>query len=94
MKRLNLRHSFALTLLFALIVPILAACGGATTTPPAEAPTPAPAAPRKRAAKPAAPPPAPAKAAPAKKAAPAAKRRSNGEDRACGRQGFPCRLGA
>jgi oligopeptide transport system substrate-binding protein len=52
MKRLNLRHSFALALLFALIVPMLAACGGATTTPPAaatsapaaEAPTAAPAA--------------------------------------------------
>jgi len=42
MKRLNLRHSFALTLLFALIVPILAACGGGTT--PAAAPTAAPAA--------------------------------------------------
>jgi oligopeptide transport system substrate-binding protein len=36
MKRLNLRHSFALALLFALIVPILAACGGTT---PAAAPT-------------------------------------------------------
>jgi oligopeptide transport system substrate-binding protein len=35
MKRLNLRHSFALVLLFALIVPILAACGGGTTTPAA-----------------------------------------------------------
>jgi oligopeptide transport system substrate-binding protein len=44
MKRLNLRHSFALTLLFALIVPILAACGGGTTAPPATAPTAAPAA--------------------------------------------------
>src|SRR6266540_4635716 len=51
MKRLNLRHSFALTLLFALIVPILAACGGGTTAPAApttapaaEAPTAAPAA--------------------------------------------------
>ncbi len=43
MKRLNLRHSFALALLFALIVPILAACGGGTT-PAAEAPTAAPAA--------------------------------------------------
>src|SRR6266540_387915 len=42
MKRLNLRHSFALVLLFALIVPILAACGGGTTTP--AAPTAAPAA--------------------------------------------------
>src|SRR6266540_2589206 len=42
MKRLNLRHSFALTLLFALIVPILAACGGGTTAP--AAPTTAPAA--------------------------------------------------
>src|SRR5689334_17264529 len=51
MKRLNLRHSFALALLFALVVPILAACGGATTAPAAatsapaaEAPTAAPAA--------------------------------------------------
>ena len=52
MKRLNLRHSFALALLFALIVPMLAACGGGTTAPPAaataapaaEAPTAAPAA--------------------------------------------------
>jgi oligopeptide transport system substrate-binding protein len=37
MKRSNLRHSFALALLFALILPILAACGGGTT--PAAAPT-------------------------------------------------------
>jgi len=53
MKRLNPRHSFAFALLFALLVPILAACGGATTTPgastgatapAAEAPTSAPAA--------------------------------------------------
>jgi oligopeptide transport system substrate-binding protein len=43
MKRLNLRNSFALALLFALLVPMLAACGGATTTPPAAA-TSAPAA--------------------------------------------------
>ena len=35
MKRLDLRHSFALALLFALIVPILAACGGGTTPPAA-----------------------------------------------------------
>jgi branched-chain amino acid transport system substrate-binding protein len=44
MKRLNLRHSFALALLFALIVPILAACGGSeggdtTTTAGSEATT-------------------------------------------------------
>jgi oligopeptide transport system substrate-binding protein len=42
MKRSNLRRSFALALLFALILPILAACGGGT---PAAAPTAAPAAP-------------------------------------------------
>jgi len=35
MKRLNLRNNFALTLLFALILPILAACGGGTTAPAA-----------------------------------------------------------
>ena len=51
MKRSNLRHSFALALLFALILPILAACGGGTAAvptaapaaPAAEAPTAAPA---------------------------------------------------
>ena len=50
MKRTNLRRSFALALLLALVVPILAACGGSTPTaaptaaPAAEAPTAAPAA--------------------------------------------------
>ena len=44
MKRLNLRSSFAMALLLALILPILAACGGGTpaaapTAPAAEAPT-------------------------------------------------------
>jgi oligopeptide transport system substrate-binding protein len=52
MKRSNLRRSFVLALLFALILPILAACGGGTTAAPtaapaapADAPTAAPAAP-------------------------------------------------
>src|SRR5215211_3478572 len=43
MKRMNVRSSFAVALLLALILPILAACGGgtpATTEPtPAAAPT-------------------------------------------------------
>jgi peptide/nickel transport system substrate-binding protein len=34
MNRLNLRSSFALVLLLALILPVLAACGGPATTPP------------------------------------------------------------
>lgn len=42
MKRLNIRSSFAVALLLALILPILAACGGTT---PAAAPTAAPQAP-------------------------------------------------
>lgn len=40
----RLRNSFALTLLLALIVPILAACGGTAATPPAATSAPAPAA--------------------------------------------------
>jgi oligopeptide transport system substrate-binding protein len=40
MKRLNLRSSFAMALLLALVLPILAACGGGT---PAASPTAAPA---------------------------------------------------
>src|SRR5262245_1508654 len=50
MKRFKVRNSFALVLLAALIIPILAACGGSTQTPPAAtapaaaAPTAAPAA--------------------------------------------------
>jgi oligopeptide transport system substrate-binding protein len=39
MKRTNLQSTFALTLLLALLVPILAACGG-TATPPSGAATP------------------------------------------------------
>jgi oligopeptide transport system substrate-binding protein len=70
MKRLNLRHSFALAMLFALIVPLLAACGGSTTTPPAAA-TSAPAAEAPTAA-PAAEAPTAAPAAEAPTAAPAA----------------------
>src|SRR5581483_6623984 len=56
MKRMNLRSSFAFALLLALILPILAACGGGTPTvaptaaPAAEAPTAAPAAPAATAA--------------------------------------------
>jgi oligopeptide transport system substrate-binding protein len=65
MKRMNLRSSFAIALLLALILPILAACGGGT---PTVAPTAAPAAPAPTAA-PAAP---AATAAPEATAAPAA----------------------
>ena len=32
MKRINVRSSFAVALLLALILPILAACGGSTTS--------------------------------------------------------------
>ena len=71
MKRLNLRHSFALALLFALIVPILAACGGGTTHQPRRPPAPAAEAPTAAAAPTAAPAEA-ATAAPAPTAAEAA----------------------
>src|SRR6476660_8975664 len=71
MKRLNLRHSFALALLFALIVPILAACGGGTTAPAASTAAPAAEAPTAAAAPTAAPAEA-ATAAPAPTAAEAA----------------------
>ena len=63
MKRLNLRSSFAMALLLALVLPILAACGGGT---PAASPTAAPAAEAPTAA------PAAATAAPAPTAAEAA----------------------
>jgi oligopeptide transport system substrate-binding protein len=70
MKRLNLRRSFALALLLALVLPILAACGGGSTA----APTAAPAAPAAEAptAAPAAEAPTAAPAAEAPTAAPAA----------------------
>ena len=53
MKQFNSRSSFALVLLLALIVPILAACGGTTATPAATS-APAPAAGEPTAAAPAA----------------------------------------
>jgi oligopeptide transport system substrate-binding protein len=66
MKRFKVRNSFALMLLAVLIVPLLAACGGAAQT---TAPTAAPAAPAATAA-PAAPAATAAPAAPAATAAP------------------------
>ncbi len=70
MKRSNLRRSFVLALLLALVLPILAACGGGTTAPAAS--TAAPAAEAPTAAAGAAATAAPAAEAPTAMAAPTA----------------------